>query len=238
MATHGVTSEETRRVLHWAYLGRVPYARALELQRDSRELLREGRAGERLILLQHPHTYTLGRSADRSEIVATIEWLRAHGVTIAEADRGGQVTYHGPGQLVGYPIIDLDPDRRDIRRYMHDLQAVLVRTLAVFGLAAEARYEQPEIGVWCEGHKIASLGVHVSRWITTHGFALNVATDLSYFSGIVPCGMPRVEMASIESLAGSAPEIEEVATVCAGCFCEVFDRQPQPLDPEDLISAK
>ncbi len=238
MATLGVTSEETRRVLHWAYLGRVPYARALELQRDSRELLREGRAGERLILLQHPHTYTLGRSADRSEIVATIEWLRAHGVTIAEADRGGQVTYHGPGQLVGYPIIDLDPDRRDIRRYMHDLQAVLVRTLAVFGLAAEARYEQPEIGVWCEGHKIASLGVHVSRWITTHGFALNVATDLSYFSGIVPCGMPRVEMASIESLAGSAPEIEDVATVCAGCFCEVFDRQPQPLDPEDLISAK
>ena len=238
MATHGVASEETRRVLQWAYLGRVAYQRALELQVDSREQLRQGRALERLILLQHPHTYTLGRSADRREILASTEWLMANGVTIAEADRGGQVTYHGPGQLVGYPIIDLDPDRRDIRRYMHDLQEVLVRTLEAFGLAAEARYEQPEIGVWCEGHKIASLGVHVSRWITTHGFALNVATDLSYFSGIVPCGMPRVEMASIASLTGSAPEIEEVATVCVGCFCEVFDRQPKPLRPEELTAAK
>ena len=238
MATHGVASEETRRVLQWAYLGRVAYQRALELQVDSREQLRQGRALERLILLQHPHTYTLGRSADRREILASTEWLTANGVTIAEADRGGQVTYHGPGQLVGYPIIDLDPDRRDIRRYIHDLQEVLVRTLEAFGLAAEARYEQPEIGVWCEGHKIASLGVHVSRWITTHGFALNVATDLSYFSGIVPCGMPRVEMASIASLTGSAPEIEEVATVCVGCFCEVFDRQPKPLRPEELAPEK
>lgn len=238
MATHGVGSDQTRRVLQWAYLGRVAYQRALELQIDSREQLRQGRALERLILLQHPHTYTLGRSADRSEILASADWLTANGVTIAEADRGGQVTYHGPGQLVGYPIIDLDPDRRDIRRYMHDLQEVLVRTLEAFGLAAEARYEQPEIGVWCEGRKIASLGVHVSRWITTHGFALNVATDLSYFSGIVPCGMPRVEMASIASLTGSAPEIEEVATVCVECFCEVFDRQPKPLRPEELTSTK
>ena len=238
MATHGVVSDPTRRVLRWTYLGRVGYQKALELQRYSREQLRQGRADERLILLQHPHTYTLGRSADRSEILAGTEWLAAQGVTIAESDRGGQVTYHGPGQLVGYPIINLDPDRRDIRRYMRDLQEALVRTLAVFGLVAEARYEQPEIGVWCEGRKVASLGVHISRWITTHGFALNVATDLSYFSGIVPCGMPQVEMASIESLTGTAPEIEDVATACVECFCQVFERQPQPLRPEELASPK
>ncbi len=238
MATHGVASEKTRRVLRWSYLGRVAYQSALELQQEARDELRQGRAGELLILLQHPHTYTLGRSAGRSEIFASTEWLTAHGVTVAESDRGGQVTYHGPGQLVGYPIINLDPDRRDIRRYMHDLQEVLVRTLAVFGLAAEARYEQPEIGVWCDGRKIASLGVHISRWITTHGFALNVATDLSYFSGIVPCGMPEVEMASIASLTGTSPEIEEVSAACVGCFCEVFDRKPRPLHSEELTGAK
>lgn len=234
MATHGLTNNQTRRVLRWSYLGRVAYQSALKLQQEARDELRQGRADELLILLQHPHTYTLGRSAGRSEILAGAEWMTARGVTVAESDRGGQVTYHGPGQLVGYPIINLDPDRRDIRRYMHDLQEVLVRTLAVFGIAAEARHQQPEIGVWCDGRKIASLGVHISRWITTHGFALNVSTDLSYFFGIVPCGMPKVEMTSMASLTGTSPRIEDVATACVGSFCDVFDREPRPLPPEEL----
>lgn len=225
-------------MLQWAYLGLVDYARALELQEDSRERLRQGDGHELLILLQHPHTYTLGRSAEPNEILASREWLAARGVTVAESDRGGQATYHGPGQLVGYPIINLHPDRRDIRRYMRDLQEVLVRTLKAFGVPAEARHEQPEIGVWSAGRKIASLGVHISRWITTHGFALNVHTDLSYFSGIVPCGMPRVEMASIESLTGAAPAIEEVARVCVDSFCQVFGRRPQLVPSEALLSAR
>jgi lipoyl(octanoyl) transferase len=236
LASHGLADEEAQRVLQWAFLGRVDYDQALELQKDARERLRNGIDCELLLFLEHPHTYTLGRSADRSEILADADWLTSHGVTLAETDRGGQVTYHGPGQLVGYPIIDLGPDRRDIRRYMRDLQEVLVRTLRVFGVAAEARHEQRQIGVWCEGQKVASLGVHVSRWITTHGFALNVGTDLSYFSGIVPCGMPGVEMASIESLTGAAPPMEEVASVCVRLFGEIFRRQPQPLQFEDLIS--
>jgi lipoyl(octanoyl) transferase len=138
------------------------------------------------------------------------------------------VTYHGPGQLVGYPIIDLDPDRRDLRRYVRDLQGVLVETLARFGVEAHARGEQAWIGVWVGERKIASLGVHVSRWLTTHGFALNVTTDLSYFAGIVPCGLPQIELCSIESLTGERPALSTVAEVCARVFAETFDRELAP----------
>lgn len=126
---------------------------------------------------------------------------------------------------MGYPILNLDPDRRDLRRYIHDLQEVLVRTLADFGVEARARTRQPEIGVWSGEFKIASLGVHISRWITTHGFALNVTTDLSMFGAIVPCGLTGVRMASIESLTGRRCELAEVARACVGHLCEVFGRQ-------------
>jgi lipoyl(octanoyl) transferase len=156
--------------------------------------------------------------------VATREWLQSHGVEVHATDRGGQVTFHGPGQLVGYPIIDLKPDRRDLRRYVGDLQEVLVRTLAEFGIQARGRSEQAFIGVWSGEQKVASIGVHVSRWVTTHGFALNVSTDLSFFGGIVPCGLPNVEMASIESLTGRRPELEAVAAACARHFGDVFSR--------------
>jgi lipoyl(octanoyl) transferase len=156
---------------------------------------------------------------------AAPEWRRAHGVEVAQSSRGGQVTYHGPGQLVGYPIIDLDPDRRDLRRYVRDLQEVLVRTLADYGVAAEARRSQPEIGVWAGDRKVASIGVHIRRWVTMHGFALNVTTDLEFFRGIVACGLREVEMASIASLTGQRPELPEVAARAAAHFAAVFDRR-------------
>ena len=136
------------------------------------------------------------------------------------------MTYHGPGQLVGYPIVNLSPDRRDVRRYVRDLQAVLIRTLADYGVTAEARDGQAFIGVWAGEDKIASIGVHLSRWITTHGFALNVSTDLSYFAGIVPCGLKGIGITSIERLTGRAPALPEVAAVCAGHFARIFDREP------------
>jgi len=216
-----------RRRLEWGYLGRVGYRDAVALQESRRELLRSG-GSESLLLLEHPHVYTLGRSAARSDLIAGDQWLASMGIEVAECDRGGQVTYHGPGQLVGYPIINLDPDRRDLRLYVGDLQRVLVATLARFGVEARARTEQPWIGVWVGECKIASLGVHVSRWLTTHGFALNVSTDLSYFAGIVPCGLPDVQLCSIETVTGTRPALSEVAEVCAAILAETFGREPAP----------
>jgi len=218
-------SVPARRDLHWSYLGRIPYGEAVELQLAVRDAVRHGTGPERLLLLEHPHVYTLGRNASAADVLASPEWLRACGVEVAECDRGGQVTYHGPGQLVGYPVVNLSPDRRDIRRYVRDLQQVLVRTLADYGVAAEPGESQAFIGVWAGKEKIASIGVHLSRWITTHGFALNVSTDLSYFAGIVPCGLSGLGITSIERLTGRAPSLPEIAAVCAGHFADLFGRR-------------
>jgi lipoyl(octanoyl) transferase len=223
-------SEAEPRTLRWGFLGRVSYGEAVELQLRVREALKRGEGDEHLLLLEHPHVYTLGRNARREDVLASPEWLAARGIEVARCDRGGQVTYHGPGQLVGYPILDLSPDRRDVRRYVRDLAAVLVRTLGNFGIAARPGSEQATIGVWAGEAKVASLGVHLSRWLTTHGFALNVTTDLSYFAAIVPCGLTGVKMASIASLSGRRPPLAEVATACAGRFAEVFERRLAPIE--------
>lgn len=232
-----MSATPARRPLHWDFLGRIPYAEAVAIQHAVRDAVKRREGPEHLLLLEHPHVYTLGRNADGGDVLASPEWLEARGVEIAECDRGGQVTYHGPGQLVGYPIVNLSPDRRDIRRYVHDLQEVLVRTLADFGVAAEGREEQALIGVWVGKEKIASIGVHLSRWITTHGFALNVSTDLSYFSGIIPCGLHQVRMTSVERILGKAPALPEVAAACAGHFARIFDREPVVAAPPVALSA-
>ncbi len=218
------------RQLAQGFLGRVEYEAAIDLQLRVREAVRNGSMPDVLLLLEHPPVYTLGRSADPEEVLLPASELERRGISVAECDRGGLATYHGPGQLVGYPIIDLNPDRRDVRRYVRDLQAVLVAALEHFGIEAEGRMEQPEIGVWAGERKIASIGVHLSRWITTHGFALNVSTDLAMFGGIVACGMPTVEMTSIEALNCEAPELADVAAVCAQEFGRVFDRSLVDLD--------
>lgn len=220
-----MTAATPRRPLHWDYLGRVPYAEAVEMQHAARAALKAGEGPERFLLLEHPHVYTLGRNASAEDVLAGPEQLAARGVEVAECDRGGQVTYHGPGQLVGYPVVNLSPDRRDIRRYVRDLQEVLIRTLAEYGVTARPGEEQAFIGVWAGEAKIASIGVHLSRWITTHGFALNVSTDLSYFTGIIPCGLRQVSMTSIERLVGRAPSLPEIAAVCARHFGQIFDRE-------------
>ena len=213
------------RRVHRRWLGRVPYASTVELQHRLREDLRRGRGEEHLLLLEHPHVYTLGRNADAGDLLTEPRALEALGVEVHEANRGGQVTYHGPGQLVGYPILNLSPDRRDVRRYVRDLQETLIRTLADFGLEGRRREGQDFIGVWVGDAKVASIGVHLSRWLTTHGFALNVSTDLAYFRGIVACGLPEVQMASIESLTGERPSLEQVADTYGERFAEVFDRR-------------
>jgi lipoyl(octanoyl) transferase len=223
-------SAPPRRLLRWGFLGTVPYGQGVALQERLREELRTGRGPEHLLLLEHPPVFTLGRSASPADVLAAPGWLAERGIEIAECDRGGQVTFHGPGQLVGYPILDLNPDRRDLRRYVRDLQEALVRTLAEFGVAASGGMGAERIGVWVGGRKVASIGVHVSRWITTHGFALNVTTDLSCFRGIVPCGLAEVEMASVESLTGVRPPVAEVAGVCARELAAVFGRELEPFE--------
>jgi lipoyl(octanoyl) transferase len=225
----------TARRLEWCFLGRVPYEHGLRLQEAVRLQLRRGEGPERLLLLEHPPVYTLGRNADGGDVVADTAWLVQRGIAVHECDRGGQATYHGPGQLVGYPIVDLSPDRRDVRRYVGDLCAVLVRTLAELGVAAVAR-PSPQIGIWVGEAKIASLGVHLSRWITTHGFALNVATELANFAGLVPCGMPGVALTSIAAQRGEAPPLQEVARRLVPHFAAVFGRQASERLPVELLA--
>lgn len=225
------------RSLYWGYLGRLPYGEAAELQDRLRQRVRQEQAGDFLVLLEHPHVYTLGRNADQGDILVDAGWLKSRGAEVLTSDRGGRVTYHGPGQLVGYPIVDLNPDRRDLRRYVRDLQDVLVRVLKDLNIEAEARHKTEEIGVWVDDQKIASVGVHVSRWITTHGFALNLSTDLSYFSSIVPCGLHGVRMTSVEAQTGRRMEMEEVSRRLAKSFAEVFQRAPLPIDSVEMMGS-
>ncbi|MEM7051224.1 MAG: lipoyl(octanoyl) transferase LipB [Acidobacteriota bacterium] len=215
----------SERELISGFWGSLSYGEGLALQARLRQGVKDGSGEEHLLLLEHTHVYTLGRNATVEDVLLTPEALEACGVEVHESDRGGQVTYHGPGQLVGYPIINLSPDRRDIRAYVKDLQQVLIRLLADYGVAAEVREGQDFIGVWAGGGKIASIGVHVSRWVTTHGFALNVAPDLSFFTGIVACGLPAVKMTSIAELTDRVVPLPEIAEVCARHLAARFGRR-------------
>lgn len=213
-----------RRELHWGFLGQRAYGPMATLQEELREDIRFERGPEHLLLLEHSPVFTLGRNASDEGVVAEDAWLAQRGVEVHVSKRGGQVTYHGPGQLVGYPIINLNPDRRDIRRFVRDIQEAVIRTLADLGIQGERRDGQAFIGIWVGDKKIASIGVHLARWISIHGFALNVSTDLSYFSGIIACGLPNVQMTSVEDLLGSAPPLTELAPVMAGHFGDILDR--------------
>ena len=186
------------------HLGRVPYRAAWELQRRLVSARHAEAIPDVVLLLEHPHTYTLGRRGSRKEVLASPERLCALGAEVVEVDRGGLATYHGPGQLVGYPILDLRSRDREVRRYLGNLEQALINTLQEFAIPAQ-RAEQ-KTGVWVSDRKIASIGVRFSRWISSHGFALNVTTDLSYFSHIVPCGMPAVTMTSLAQELSSADE--------------------------------
>ncbi|HXT20728.1 MAG TPA: lipoyl(octanoyl) transferase LipB [Thermoanaerobaculia bacterium] len=227
----------SRRRVEWCFLGSVPYDAAVRLQDAVRRGVRDGDAPERLLLLEHPPVYTLGRNAGDGEITADEGWLASRGIAVHETDRGGQATYHGPGQLVGYPILNLSPDRRDVRRYVADLCEVLVRTLAELGIVAAPR-PSPHVGVWVGEEKIASLGVHLSRWITTHGFALNVTTDVSAFAGIVPCGLPGISLTSIARQTGASHGVEAVARRLVPHFAAVFERElVEAAPPPELLAA-
>jgi lipoyl(octanoyl) transferase len=191
-----MTSPPAERLLDVRHLGVVPYGEALELQRSLAEDRIAGRIPDTLLLLEHPPVITLGRGWKQSRLPIDPEALRQRGIDVFEIERGGDVTYHGPGQLVGYPIIDLQQHKPDLHWYLRQLEATLIAALAGFGIPAERRTGYT--GVWTAGRKIASIGIHVKQWVTWHGFALNVTTDLSPFSLIVPCGIPDVIMTSLE----------------------------------------
>jgi lipoyl(octanoyl) transferase len=207
-------------------LGSVPYADALALQRSLVEDRRAGRVDDLLLLLEHPHVLTLGVRGDRgrSHILATPEALESRGVEVHETGRGGDITYHGPGQIVGYPIIDLQPDRCDVHRYVRDLEEVLIRTASDYGV--EAGRVEGLTGVWVGREKLAAIGVRIARWVTSHGFALNVTTDLEYFNLIVPCGIADRSVTSLARLLGRPVSRIEVEDRIAAHFGEVFARTP------------
>lgn len=205
-------------------LGVVLYAEALELQRELVEERRSDRIADTLVLLQHPPVITLGVKGDggRSNVLADAGRLAALGVELSETGRGGDVTYHGPGQIVGYPILDLRPDRCDVHRYVRDLEEVMIRACARFGV--QARPVAGLTGAWVGDRKIGAIGVRISRWITSHGFAFNVNTNLDHFQLIVPCGISDRGVTSLEQMTGAPIALARVEDALVEEFCAVVGR--------------
>jgi lipoyl(octanoyl) transferase len=206
-------------------LGIVPYDEALALQRSLVEERRADRVPDLLLLLQHPPVITLGVKGDggRSNVVATDARLAELGIAVSETGRGGDVTYHGPGQIVGYPVVDLKPDRCDVHRYVRDLEEMMIRVCVEYGVTAGRITGLT--GAWVEGEKIGAIGVRISRWITSHGFAFNVTTDLQHFQLIVPCGIPDHGVTSLERETGRDVQMEEVEDRIVRHFASVFERE-------------
>ncbi len=208
------------KVLKVRRLGRFDYDKGLSLQKELETKVIDERKKDYLLLLEHPHTFTLGRRAKNGDgVLATAEVLKKLGAQVFSINRGGKVTYHGIGQIVGYPIISLSPDRKDVHRYVRDLEEVLIRTMADFGI--EAFRIKDLTGVHTKDGKIAAIGVHIKRWVTTHGFALNVNTDLSYYNWIIACeGEP---VTSMEEILGDEISLKEVEDKLIKNFADVFE---------------
>lgn len=207
-------------------LGIVNYKKALELQLSLLNKIKRGEVGDTLLLLQHPPTFTVGRRGKREHLLKNHEELKDKGMHVEIVGRGGDITYHGPGQLVGYPILDLNNHKYDIRLFLRNIEEVIIDALSDFDITGERKKEYT--GVWVRDEKIASIGIGVKKWTTYHGFALNVNTDLSYFDIIVPCGIPGIKMTSIRELSGNKKDIgmSEVKESIIGAFSRVFKMNP------------
>jgi lipoyl(octanoyl) transferase len=213
------------RICEVTRLGLVPYADALDLQKKLVEQRKADEIPDQLLFLEHPPVITVGvkSRSGRSHILDTPAGLAAQGIELFETGRGGDVTFHGPGQLIGYPILDLRPDRCDVHRYVRDLEEALIRAVAAFGIAAER--VTGLTGVWAGQDKLAAIGVRIARWVTSHGFALNVGVDLAHFRLIVPCGITGRGVTSLETLTGRPVAMPEVQAAVSQAFADVFDRQ-------------
>jgi lipoate-protein ligase B len=223
-------------------LGTVPYEDALELQRSlARERISGAIPEDILLLLEHPPVVTLGRSTKAANVVSSADFLASKGVELFEVERGGDVTFHGPGQLVGYPIIDLKRHKLDLHWYLRQVEEALIRLLGAYSIPAGRSVGFT--GVWTKGRKIASIGVHARDWVTWHGFALNVTTDLSYFDLIIPCGIDGVTMTSIEREIDHAdsqlpqPTVEAASAIAASVFGELFNLEPVNVDASAIAQS-
>jgi lipoyl(octanoyl) transferase len=211
--------------LHVQRLGRVDYAAGLVLQKEVELAVQAGKQPDTLLLLEHPHTLTIGRRGESAGILLPPKSLASRGITVFETNRGGKITYHGLGQIVGYPIINLSPDREDVHRYVRDLEEVLIRTMADFDI--DAFPIKGLTGVHTQGGKVVAIGVHIARWVTTHGFALNVNTDLSFFDLIIACeGEP---VTSMQQLLGREVEMNAVEDSIVRNFVDVFEMESHSL---------
>ena len=212
------------RTCHTIELGLMGYAEAWEVQKRVVAARKAGAISDVLLFCEHPHVITLGRNGKREHLLASEDVLRQKGVEFHETDRGGDITYHGPGQIVGYPILDLDALRRDVHWYVRMLEECMIRATGEFGIVA--RREEGKTGIWVQAgeaeEKLAAIGVHISRWVTSHGFAYNLATDLRYFDLIVPCGIAQRKATSLEKLLGRGVKRSEVKSLLANHFGEVF----------------
>ena len=206
-------------------LGRMRWAEAYALQQELGERRKRGEIGDQLLLVEHPHVITMGRNGHMSNVIAGEEILSRAGIDFHHTNRGGDVTYHGPGQLVGYPILDLNDWKRDVHAYVRAIEEVIIRTIGAYGLTGTR--VPGATGVWVDGAKVCAIGVHISRWVTSHGFALNVETDLQYFQYIIPCGL-TLPVTSMRAL-GVAAGLDEVKQVLRQQFAQVFGYETEKL---------
>jgi lipoyl(octanoyl) transferase len=223
------------RELFYCDLGFIDYKVAWDLQKSTFELRHNKKLPDIIFLLEHPHTYTLGKTADKKHLIGSDDFLSGNKISVYDIDRGGDITYHGPGQIVGYPIIDLNEWQNDTHKYLRALEEVIIRTCSYYNIIGTRVPKYT--GVWIEDRKIAAIGIKVSRWITMHGFAFNINTDLSLFSGIIPCGISDKEVTSLQKETGRKMDIQEVKSLLVKNFKEVFSYDVLMSFPkEELIS--
>jgi lipoyl(octanoyl) transferase len=203
-------------------LGLIEYENAWQIQKDFHEKRRNKETGDILFICEHPHTYTLGKIADKNNLLFNKDELDRKGITVFNIDRGGDITYHGPGQIVGYAILDLTNWKKDTHLYLRALEEVLIKTSKGYGIENATRNEQ-YTGVWIEDRKICAIGIKVSRWVTMHGFAYNVNTDLELFNGIIPCGIQEKKVTSLSKELNSKQNMDEVKNKIINNFAKVFD---------------
>lgn len=201
-------------------MGTIDYKEAWDLQKNIFELRNQHKIDDVFLLLEHPHTYTLGKTADDKNLVGNKDYLNKNKISVYEIDRGGDITYHGPGQIVGYPIIDLNSWEKDTHKYLRALEEIIIRTCADYNLVVTRIPKYT--GVWIEDRKLAAIGIKVTQWITMHGFAFNINTDLSLFDGIIPCGITNKEVTSLKKELNKEIDIQEVKSKLLNNAAEVF----------------
>ncbi|GAB4290664.1 MAG: lipoyl(octanoyl) transferase LipB [Ignavibacteriaceae bacterium] len=223
------------RILNYLNFDILDYNIAWNIQKEIFDLRIKNRIEDTIILLQHPHTYTLGKTANKKHLISNPEFLKKNQISVFDIDRGGDITYHGPGQIVGYPIINLSDWKQDTHKYLRALEEVIIRTCSDYNLSTGRN--SAYTGVWIDERKIAAIGIKVSRWITMHGFAFNISTDLKFFNGIIPCGITDKAVTSLEIETGSKVSVNEVKENLLKNFKNVFSYDEVSVGNYEEISA-